>query len=98
VSPATRKTVTGCVALCLAVMMLYLFLWHLFPALHDSTGPAVLMGLVLAAAIVPTVRAWRRTTLDEREIEGRCLKCGYDLTGNVSGVCPECGTPVRGTP
>ena len=19
-------------------------------------------------------------------------KCGYDLTGNVSGVCPECGT------
>ena len=22
-----------------------------------------------------------------------CLKCGYDLTGNVSGVCPECGEP-----
>jgi multisubunit Na+/H+ antiporter MnhB subunit len=20
-----------------------------------------------------------------------CLNCGYDLTGNVSGVCPECG-------
>lgn len=20
-----------------------------------------------------------------------CSKCGYDLTGNVSGVCPECG-------
>ncbi len=20
-----------------------------------------------------------------------CLACGYDLTGNVSGVCPECG-------
>jgi len=20
--------------------------------------------------------------------------CGYNLTGNVSGVCPECGTPV----
>lgn len=97
-SPPTRKTVAGCVALCLAVMMLYVFLWLLFPALRDSTGLAVLMGLVLAAAVVPTVRAWRWTTLDEREIEGRCLKCGYDLTGNVSGVCPECGTPVRGTP
>jgi hypothetical protein len=24
----------------------------------------------------------------------RCLTCGYDLTGNVSGVCPECGEPV----
>jgi len=24
-----------------------------------------------------------------------CLVCGYDLTGNVSGVCPECGTRIR---
>lgn len=23
-----------------------------------------------------------------------CTLCGYDLTGNVSGICPECGTPV----
>ena len=22
---------------------------------------------------------------------GHCQKCGYNLTGNVSGVCPECG-------
>ena len=22
-----------------------------------------------------------------------CMKCGYDLTGNVSGICPECGSP-----
>ena len=22
-----------------------------------------------------------------------CMKCGYDLTGNQSGVCPECGSP-----
>lgn len=22
----------------------------------------------------------------------RCQGCGYDLTGNTSGVCPECGT------
>ena len=24
-----------------------------------------------------------------------CVKCGYDLTGNVSGVCPECGEGVK---
>ena len=24
-----------------------------------------------------------------------CRHCGYDLTGNVSGVCPECGTPIN---
>lgn len=23
-----------------------------------------------------------------------CQECGYDLTGNVSGKCPECGRPV----
>ena len=24
----------------------------------------------------------------------QCQSCGYDLTGNVSGVCPECGNKV----
>jgi hypothetical protein len=30
-----------------------------------------------------------------RPAQGHCHKCGYDLTGNVSGVCPECGMVVR---
>ncbi len=25
---------------------------------------------------------------------GFCQECGYDLTGNVSGICPECGSPL----
>ncbi len=25
---------------------------------------------------------------------GPCRKCGYDLVGNTSGKCPECGTPI----
>lgn len=25
-----------------------------------------------------------------------CGQCGYNLTGNVSGVCPECGTAIVG--
>lgn len=33
-------------------------------------------------------RRWRRRR------RGGCLKCGYDLTGNVSSVCPECGTSI----
>ena len=48
------------------------------------------MPLVLVA--LPTAFLWR---LDRRRIPpGHCLKCGYNLTGNVSGVCPECGTPT----
>ena len=27
---------------------------------------------------------------------GHCQRCGYDLTGNVSGRCPECGEAVDG--
>jgi hypothetical protein len=25
---------------------------------------------------------------------GYCVSCGYNLTGNVSGRCPECGEPI----
>ncbi len=25
---------------------------------------------------------------------GHCDRCDYDLTGNVSGICPECGCTV----
>ena len=27
-----------------------------------------------------------------------CLHCGYNLTGNISGRCPECGEPVASAP
>ena len=36
----------------------------------------------------PHRRRKRRRTL------GLCIECGYDLTGNESGVCPECGKPI----
>jgi hypothetical protein len=29
--------------------------------------------------------------------EGFCQGCGYDMTGNVSGRCPECGKPYEPT-
>ena len=31
-----------------------------------------------------------------RRRKGLCVTCEYDLTGNISGVCPECGTPIGG--
>ena len=27
-------------------------------------------------------------------VKGFCSVCGYNLTGNASGVCPECGTKI----
>ncbi len=29
-----------------------------------------------------------------RRRQNCCMACGYDLTGNVSGICPECGRTV----
>jgi hypothetical protein len=55
--------------------------------------------VTLMFAAYPTIafirgplRRWRRSR------GGLCLKCGYDLTGNVSGVCPECGTKIEQPP
>jgi len=40
-------------------------------------------------------RVGRRTSLKARFADARfCLRCRYDLTGNLSGCCPECSTPV----
>jgi hypothetical protein len=48
--------------------------------------------LLLLAAAVPTGLLFYR---DRRLIPpGHCGECGYDLTGNVSGVCPECGLKI----
>jgi hypothetical protein len=38
-------------------------------------------------------RRFLRQRLSEEGIP-ICIECSYDLTGNASGICPECGTPV----
>ena len=48
----------------------------------------------LPAAARGAARAVRRRTIRRRRASRACVACGYDLTGNESGVCPECGTPA----
>jgi hypothetical protein len=50
--------------------------------------------LVTALALRPAAVAARRRRSRLREHLRLCRSCGYDLTGNVSGVCPECGSPA----
>lgn len=45
--------------------------------------------------ILPAVRMLRTRARSER---GHCVKCGYNLTGNTSGACPECGEPFAESP
>jgi hypothetical protein len=44
---------------------------------------------------LPILFAFRRRRVARRRKLCRCLACGYELTGNASGVCPECGTQVK---
>ena len=45
----------------------------------------------LLAIAAPTAWLWWR---DSRHPPGHCQRCGYDLTGNVTGVCSECEEPI----
>ena len=60
--------------------------------------------LLLASSVVAPVSLvlglgpWFVRWMRERWLTppGHCPKCGYNLEGNVTGVCPECGTPGSG--
>ncbi len=58
-------------------------MWSLFTLL--ATYPTI-------AFIRGPLRRWRRRR------RGLCVACGYDLTGNVTGVCSECGEEVTKAP
>ena len=48
--------------------------------------------LLLVIAATTRVIWWKRRARPP----AHCARCGYDLTGNVSGICPECGTAIDG--
>ncbi|OWY70390.1 hypothetical protein B7486_16510 [cyanobacterium TDX16] len=63
--------------------------WFMFPRGMGTGSTFIPFGLpvaILAAVSWFTLRKARR-----RIAEGHCVQCGYDLTGNTSGRCSECG-------
>jgi len=61
----------------------------LFEAPHWSVALILLLpGLPL---LIRVARSFRKLPTGPT-----CTKCHYNLTGNTSGVCPECGSPVAG--
>ena len=59
-------------------------------------GLAAIAAMGAVGAALQCWAWWSRTRprnlCVRRQLNGQCATCGYDLTGNVSGVCPECGT------
>lgn len=52
-------------------------------------------GQIEVGDVGPTPFLWRE---DRERLEqgGKCRRCNYDLRGNTSGRCPECGTTMLG--
>ncbi|HEX8910990.1 MAG TPA: hypothetical protein VF796_01425 [Humisphaera sp.] len=64
-----------------------------------SILPGVLVGGLAVFIVTVAAHQWpARLAIHyvRRRLPGRCSGCGYDLTGNESGVCPECGRPAGG--
>ncbi len=79
-----------CLPKCVSALAVYYFVVVVFIEMGPvfclvvPLGPAVGGGLlILACREVPI-------------LAGHCQRCGYNLTGNTSGICPECGDCIQG--
>ena len=71
----------------------YSFDQNAWSSVLPSFGPFIIIPVwfSLIATALPTAYLFYR---DRRPPRGHCQKCGYNLQGNVSGTCPECGNEV----
>ncbi len=47
-------------------------------------------------SVMPLIGLYQLVRRMNRGVRGLCPTCSYNLTGNSSGVCPECGTAAAG--
>src|ERR1051325_43544 len=55
-------------------------------------GSVHIYNLPLWVIMLAALLLYRQPKLEKPEC---CKNCDYDLTGNVSGICPECGHVIR---
>jgi hypothetical protein len=73
------------------IFLLMMVPWYTVLALY---GTADMLIFLIPFWLLPPLMWYakrRRTTKTNPDV---CIRCGYSLIGNVSGVCPECGTPT----
>jgi hypothetical protein len=73
------------------------YAWASLPAGLARYCVIPLWPLALPAAWMLAAWPLRRALASRRAREGLCRMCGYNLVGNASGRCPECGTPLERT-
>lgn len=96
-SLATLLTITWIAGLAVIPLLAWVFgvehiqyaipLWLLLPIPVTLVWRTIEFFLGIKDGYIEGERSYRRQT-------NRCLECGYSLRGNVSDVCPECGSSV----
>jgi hypothetical protein len=78
------------------LLLLVVLAAFVIAARHLGVPPGPRWLIVVAAGVVYAVAGYRQERpVDlrrERRAKGQCERCGYDLTSNTSGTCPECGS------
>lgn len=64
------------------------------PGAMLGTGAAVLLSLVIGICAMEMYVFGTRANVEAHRL---CRRCRYDLTGNISGRCPECGELTEGS-
>jgi F0F1-type ATP synthase membrane subunit a len=79
--------------LCTAYWLINLAADRRFAA--DELTACVIGTLALAAFVFIGIQTESLARQQQKLRERFCYACGYDLTGNVSGICPECGEKIE---
>ena len=69
--------------------------WAQVRSRHFASGYLPYWCILVVTLPLPMIFAARWHRHSRRIRRNLCLHCGYSLTGNTSGVCPECGTSAR---
>src|SRR5579862_2394424 len=101
---AMRRQISMTIAAIGMLALSWVVLRYRFPGAPLGMWVAVLIVAAVIGGVAAVVWIIIRAAADglradldalhQSRMTNRCRNCSYDLTGNVSGVCPECGTPV----
>lgn len=74
-------------------LLVLVFAWVAASRIQRAYYPHPAFAILVMDVVVLTI--WLASMRMRKCPEGYCESCGYNLTGNVSGICPECGTTTN---